>query len=245
MSTENQHVQQKKSADAVIERLKGALSIKSDAALGRYFGVERSTINSWRKRDAVPFKTLFAKCEHLREEWVMAGEGEMLKSEAGRQKPPVEQVADLLIQAIDVLKKVKESPTPSISSGSVEVPHFLHCIAAGIPADSTCRAETLSLPDALVRHPSDTYAVTVSGDSMIGAGIEEGDILIVDRAIEPDDQSIVIASINGEQTVKRLRIRIGVVSLAPENHKYKEMRITPEMDFQTLGVVMWVIRKAV
>jgi DNA polymerase V len=79
---------------------------------------------------------------------------------------------------------------------------------------------------------------------MLGAGIEEGDILIVDRAIKPKNKSIVIASINGGQTVKRLRINDGAVSLIPGNKKYPEMPITPEMDFRTLGVVTWVIRKA-
>ena len=78
---------------------------------------------------------------------------------------------------------------------------------------------------------------------MTGAGIEEGDILIVDRAIKTTNKSIVIASINGEQTVKRLQIKKGKVSLMPENHKYPEIPITPEMDFRTLGVVKWVIRK--
>jgi DNA polymerase V len=78
---------------------------------------------------------------------------------------------------------------------------------------------------------------------MIGAGIEEGDLLIVDKSSEPKNKSIVIASINGEQTVKRLQIKKGAVSLMPENHKYPEIAITPEMDFRTLGVVVWMIRK--
>jgi DNA polymerase V len=124
-----------------------------------------------------------------------------------------------------------------------EVPHYIHRVAAGPPTDSTCQAEKISLPTILVKHPNDTYAVTVSGDSMKGAGIEEGDILIVDRAIEPANKSIVIASINGEQTVKRLQMKKGTVSLMPENHKYPEIPITTEMDFRTLGVVTWVIRR--
>jgi DNA polymerase V len=94
-----------------------------------------------------------------------------------------------------------------------------------------------------VKHPQDAFAVTVTGDSMTGSGIEKGDILIVDRWIEPANKSIVIASINGEQTVKRLQIKKGAVSLMPENHKYPEIAITREMDFRTLGVVTWVIRR--
>jgi DNA polymerase V len=78
---------------------------------------------------------------------------------------------------------------------------------------------------------------------MKDAGILEGDLLIVDRAIEPQNNHIVIASIDDVQTVKRLRIKEGAVSLIPGNKKYPEMQITTEMDFRTLGVVTWVIRK--
>jgi DNA polymerase V len=79
---------------------------------------------------------------------------------------------------------------------------------------------------------------------MKDTGILEGDLLIVDRAIEPKNNHIVIASINDVQTVKRLRIKEGAVSLIPVNKNYPEMPLRPEMDFRTLGVVTWVIRKA-
>ena len=82
-----------------------------------------------------------------------------------------------------------------------------------------------------------------SGDSMKDAGILEGDLLIVDRAIEPKNNHIVIASINDEQAVKRLRVKKGTVSLVPENQSYKPIEISAEMDFRTLGVVTYVIRK--
>ena len=123
------------------------------------------------------------------------------------------------------------------------VPHYTHRIAAGTPTDSSSSAEKITLPSLLVKHPNDTYAVTVSGDSMLGANTEEGGILVVDTAIEPTNKSIVIASINGEQTVKRLLISGKTISLAPENHKYQTTEITGDMDFRTLGVVTWVIRE--
>jgi DNA polymerase V len=78
---------------------------------------------------------------------------------------------------------------------------------------------------------------------MKDAGILEGDLLIVDRAIEPQNNHIVIASIDDEQTVKRLRVKKGAVSLVPENSIFKPIEIKPEMDFRTLGVVTYVIRK--
>jgi SOS-response transcriptional repressor LexA len=79
---------------------------------------------------------------------------------------------------------------------------------------------------------------------MKDAGNLEGDLLIVDSAIESLNNHIVIASINDVRTVKRLRISEGTVSLMPENNKYQEVPVTQEMDFRTLGVVTWVIRRA-
>jgi len=74
---------------------------------------------------------------------------------------------------------------------------------------------------------------------MIGAGIEEGDILILDRAVEPRDKNIVIASINGEQTVKRLLIDCKNIRLMPENIRHKPIEVKKDMDFRTQGVVIW------
>jgi len=80
---------------------------------------------------------------------------------------------------------------------------------------------------------------------MKDAGILEGDLLIVDRAIEPLNNHIVIASINDEQTVKRLRVKKGAVYLETENSSYKPIEVTGEMDFRTPGVVIYVIRCAI
>ena len=86
-------------------------------------------------------------------------------------------------------------------------------------------------------------AVKACGDSMKGDNIEEGDILIVDCTLEPQHNSIVIASINNEQTVKRLRIDGGKVKLMPSNHHYEPIEITEHTKLDIQGVVTWVIRK--
>jgi DNA polymerase V len=121
----------------------------------------------------------------------------------------------------------------------IDLPLCTHTVAAGSPTDSQSVVdEYMSLPAYMVKHPGKTFAVKASGDSMIGAGIQEGDILIVDKARDAKNKNIVIASINGEQTVKRLMVKKGVVSLAPENPKYHPIELTPEMDFRSLGVVI-------
>jgi DNA polymerase V len=81
----------------------------------------------------------------------------------------------------------------------------------------------------------------VAGDSMKGAGIHSGDLLIVDRSLEPRDKNIVIAVINGQLTVKRIRIRRKQISLEPENDAFPIQEISQDMDFQVWGVVTNVI----
>ena len=81
------------------------------------------------------------------------------------------------------------------------------------------------------------------GESMINAGIHEGDILIVDRALSPANNSVIIALLNSEFTVKRISKKDGKYFLVPENTNYKEIEITKDMDFMVWGVVTNVIHK--
>jgi DNA polymerase V len=115
-------------------------------------------------------------------------------------------------------------------------------ISAGFPSGMEDFIERkLDLNEFLVQHEAATYFIRVQGDSMTGAGIQDGDILIVDRSVEPANGSIVIAVVNGELTVKRLRRRAGRVFLNPENPKYAPIEILAETAFEIWGVVRHVI----
>ncbi len=81
----------------------------------------------------------------------------------------------------------------------------------------------------------------VEGDSMLGAGIHNGDLLVVDRSLTPTNQKVVVAVIDGEFTVKRFVKKDAKVLLVAENENYKPIEVTSEMDFQVWGVVTWVI----
>jgi DNA polymerase V len=121
-------------------------------------------------------------------------------------------------------------------------PLFVARVSAGSPSPAEDWVEgRLDLNRYLIRHPAATFFVRVIGDSMTGAGIHAGDILIVDRASEADDGDVVIGRINDELTVKRLRIREGRVWLVPENDAYPPLEITDEADFEVWGKVMHVI----
>lgn len=78
---------------------------------------------------------------------------------------------------------------------------------------------------------------------MLGAGIEDGDILVVDRALSPADGNIIIAAVNGEFTVKRLEIRDGSVRLLPENPAYRPIELCKSDEAEFFGVVTWVIKQ--
>ncbi|MBN2455869.1 MAG: translesion error-prone DNA polymerase V autoproteolytic subunit [Sedimentisphaerales bacterium] len=117
-------------------------------------------------------------------------------------------------------------------------------VSAGFPSPAADYEEgKLDLNRHLIRNPAATFFVKANGDSMIGAGIHSGDILIVDRSLEPKDKSVVIAVINGELTVKKIRIRNRKIILEPENHNYPVQEITPDTDFEVWGVVTSVIHR--
>jgi DNA polymerase V len=115
-------------------------------------------------------------------------------------------------------------------------------VAAGFPspADDFIE-EKLDLNEKLIRHPAATFFVKVSGNSMIKAGIHSGDMLIVDRSLEPKTGSIVVAVVNGDFTVKRISKHGGKLYLMPENSRFQPIEITDDSNFQVWGVVTNVI----
>ena len=126
----------------------------------------------------------------------------------------------------------------------VDLPLYTASISAGFPSPADDFIDTkLDLNEHLIRHPSATFFVRASGESMIGAGIHSGDILIVDRSLEAANNVIVIATLEGELTVKRFKKKNGRVFLLPENRIYKIIEVTNNETFSIWGVVTYVIHK--
>ena len=121
-------------------------------------------------------------------------------------------------------------------------PLFLASVPTGFPSPADDYIEQkLDLNAYLIKHPAATFFVRVSGDSMVGVGIHSGDILIVDRALEPASSSVVIARLDGELTVKQLRKQNGKFFLGAENRSYETIEAGEETDFEIWGVVTNVI----
>ena len=112
------------------------------------------------------------------------------------------------------------------------------------PADDFVEME-LNIHDYIVKNKDATFCVKVEGPSMKKADIHSGDILIVDRSLEPEHHNIVLAVIDGEFTVKRLAVNDGNIYLSPENDNFTPIKITEEMDFLVWGVITHIIHKAI
>ena len=127
-----------------------------------------------------------------------------------------------------------------------KIPLFEGSVSAGFPSPADDYMDMdLDLHDHLVQNPSSTFCVKAIGESMKDAGIESGDVMIVDRSLEPKNRSIVLAVINGEFTVKRVNLSDNELYLMPENNSFTPIKITLEMDFQIWGIVTFIIHKAI
>jgi len=125
------------------------------------------------------------------------------------------------------------------------LPYAVSRVKAGFPSPADDYIEkSLDFNEYLIKRPAATFCVRVSGDSMINAGIHDSDLLIVDRSINPSHNSIIIAVIDGEMTLKRLIRTNGRVILQAENPDYPSIMITDEMNFEVWGVVSFVIHRA-
>ena len=119
-------------------------------------------------------------------------------------------------------------------------------VKAGFPSPAEDIHEKLDLIRLLVRHKASTFFFRVDGVSMVDAGLDEGDIIIVDRSVDPYNNCKAVCYIDGEYTVKRVEIGDKSARLMPANENvsaYRPIEVTPENNFLIGGVVTWVIKK--
>jgi len=130
------------------------------------------------------------------------------------------------------------------TSTSMALP-IAEAISAGFPSPAADYLEmTLDINKELVNNPSSTFYGRVKGNSMIDAGIHDGDILVIDKSLEPANNKKAVCFIDGQFTLKTLKIVKGEVWLKPENKDYSPIKITPDNDFIVWGIVTHIIHKA-
>jgi len=145
-------------------------------------------------------------------------------------------------QAIRVPARMVDEIMRFITSAALKLPLYGTKISAGFPSPADDFLEsTLDLNEYLIKHPSSTFLVRVTGDSMIDAGIFPNDILIVDRSLTPVHGKIVVAIVNTELTVKRLHKRGKNIQLLPENNQYSPIVFNSEDELIIWGVVVHVL----
>lgn len=131
--------------------------------------------------------------------------------------------------------------TPHSHKEQIPIVEGIH---AGFPSPAEDFAEpTLDLNRHVIKNPSATFYARIKGDSMIGADICDGDVVVIDKSLEPTDGSIAVCFIDGEFTLKRILIKQEKVWLQPANPAFPAIEITEENHFIVWGIVTFVIKK--
>jgi DNA polymerase V len=124
-----------------------------------------------------------------------------------------------------------------------ELPFASGGIKAGFPSPAAdFEGDQISLDKFLVKNPLATFYARADGTSMMGAGIDDGDIMVIDRSLEPRDGKIAVCCIDGEFTVKRIRIEKDGLLLLPENPAFQPIKVTEENKVMVWGIVTYVIK---
>lgn len=130
------------------------------------------------------------------------------------------------------------------ASSSLALPYADNGIQAGFPSPAQDYiSESIDLNRELIRHPAATFYGRVEGDSMIGEGIEAGDIIVIDRSIEPDNGDLAVCCIDGDFTLKRIHLERDRVWLIPSNEAFDPILVTPDRKFEIWGVVTYTIKQ--
>lgn len=124
-----------------------------------------------------------------------------------------------------------------------ELPFISSGIKAGFPSPAAdFDGSKINLDNVLVKNREATFYAKASGNSMIGAGIDDGDILVIDKSLEPQNNKVAVCFIDGEFTIKRIKIEKDCVYLMPENKNYQPIKVTDENELVIWGIVTYVIK---
>lgn len=131
----------------------------------------------------------------------------------------------------------------ALTESSVALPLVSEAISAGFPSPAMDFVDiSIDLNKHLITHPSSTFYGRVKGDSMKDDGIHDGDLLVIDKSLEPTDGKIAVCYIDGEFTVKKIKLEKDTCWLIPANDKYKPIQVTEENNFLIWGIVTFVIK---
>lgn len=144
-------------------------------------------------------------------------------------------------------KQIQNSPTLDMyavcTDTELSLPLAQEGIRAGFPSPAQDFLDvTIDLNRELIKNPSSTFFARVKGTSMQGAGIDDGDLMVIDKSVLPGDGKIAVCYVDGDFTVKRIKLERGECWLMPANPAYKPIRITADTDFMVWGMVIYLIK---
>ena len=213
----------KKSHNAIIlDRLKEQLSIEKDKKLSQFLGFAPNTVSSWRSRGSrLPLETMIAKCvsEGKSVDWNYVLEGSSSSTEGMRPYSVETQPSTTMVPVFLV-----PAPAGDMSPGSDHVSHMINVVELGL------------------RDGTGIFAVEVVGNSMKGVGIDSGDLVVVDKSIEPKSGAIVVASVDNELTIKRFQQLGQRTFLYPASDDYKPIELIDGMSITVWGVATRVVK---
>lgn len=131
-----------------------------------------------------------------------------------------------------------------VAQGNIQLEFVEAGISAGFPSPADdFKNKRISLDKELINDEEATYYARVSGESMIDAGLDNNDLLVIDKSITPKDGKIAVCYVDGEFTVKRLKITKECIYLMPENKNYQPIKVTKDKQLHIWGIVTYVIKK--
>jgi len=144
--------------------------------------------------------------------------------------------------------KLHQSDTLDIFSVStateLNLPFISEGISAGFPSPAMDFDDLkIDLNQHLIKNPASTFLGRVKGTSMVNAGFNHGDIIVIDKSIAPTDGKIAVCFIDGEFTIKRIKLDTNCCWLMPENEAYQPIKVTSENEFLIWGIVTYIIKK--
>lgn len=140
------------------------------------------------------------------------------------------------------MKEVKDIK-PLVAVEDFSISTLSESVPAGFPSPAQDHVdEGIDLNRELIRHPASTFCARVAGDSMRDCGIDDGDLLIIDKALTPREGSIAVCFVDGEFTLKCISIRPDGIWLVPANPQYPALHVTEGSNFQVWGIVSYVVK---
>ena len=133
---------------------------------------------------------------------------------------------------------------PVVQEEDLLLAQLKEAIPAGFPSPAQDHAnDGIDLNRELIKHPASTFCARVAGDSMRDCGIDDGDLLVIDKSLTPQEGSIAVCFVDGEFTLKRISVQRDGVWLVPANSQYPALHVTEGSNFQVWGIVSYVVKK--